>query len=90
MTQSDADSLIFASAVVTAGSTFGRTMLPKESGGKGTMPSPRLLIGTAVAFTALSLLAPFAPNFAGMWALLILTVSLLDNGAPLLDKFLNA
>lgn len=90
MTESGANSLILTSAIVTAGSSFGRTMLPEDLGGKGELPSARQVIGTMVAFTALAMFAPFAPNFAGAWALLIMVVALLDNGAPLLNKFLTA
>lgn len=90
MTPQNADTVILTSAIVTAGSTFGRQMLPKDMGGKGALPSARTVIGTAVAFTALSLVAPFAPNFAAMWALLLMTIAFLDTGAPLLEKYLNA
>lgn len=90
MTKTGATGLVLTSALVTAGSTVGRQMLPAELGGKASMPGARMLIGTAVAFTALSMLATFAPNFAGAWALLIMTIAILDNGAPILNKFLNA
>lgn len=89
MTEAGANSLIFTSAMVTAGSTAARYMLPKSEGGRGKLPPARFIIGTAVAFTVLSMMAPFAPNFAGMWALLIMTIAALDNGAPLLNNFLN-
>lgn len=89
MTESGANSLILSSALVTTGSTFARYLLPKSEGGKGQLPLARSVIGTMVAFTALSIFAPFAPNFAGMWALLIMVVSLLNNGAPLLNKYLG-
>lgn len=89
MTESGANSLILTGAFVTAGSTAARFMLPRSEGGRGQLPPVRSVIGTAVAFTALSMLAPFAPNFAGAWAILIMTVATLNNGAPLLDKFLQ-
>lgn len=90
MTKSGADQLILTSAIVTAGSTVAGQVLPSDLGGKGHLPSPRILIGTAVAFTALAMLAAWAPTLAGMWALLILTVSLLHNAAPILNKVLGA
>lgn len=89
MTESGANSLILTSAFVTAGSTGARYMLPKSEGGRGQLPPARSVIGTAVAFTALAMMAPFAPNFAGAWALLVMVVSVLNNGAPLLNKFFN-
>lgn len=89
MTPASSENLIFTSALVTAGSTFGRSMLPEDVGGKGELPSARQAIGLMVAFSVLSLLAPYAPNFSGMWAILLMTIAFLDNGAPLLDKFLN-
>lgn len=90
MTEASANSLVFTSALVTAGSTAARYMLPTDEGGKGSLPPVRTVIGTAVAFTILAMTTPFAPNFAGAWALLIMTVAVLNNGAPLLDKFFNA
>lgn len=89
VTEAGANSLILTSAFVTAGSTMARSMLPESQGGRAELPAPRIVIGTAVAFTALAMMAPFAPNFAGMWALLMMVVSLLDNGAPLLNSFLG-
>lgn len=90
VTEAGAKSAILTSALVTGGSTVARSMLPDDLGGRGELPSARALIGTAVAFTALSIFASFAPTFAGAWAILIGVIALLDNGAPILDKFLNA
>jgi hypothetical protein len=89
VTESGANSLILTSALATAGSTAARYMLPKSEGGMGRLPPVRSVIGTAVAFTALAMIAPFAPNFAGAWALLVMVVAVMNNGAPLLNKFLN-
>jgi hypothetical protein len=90
MTEAGAKSAVLTAALVTGGSTVARSMLPRDLGGRAELPSPRTLIGTAVAFTALSIFAGFAPTFAGAWAILIGVIALLDNGAPILNKFLNA
>lgn len=89
MTKASADQLIITSAIITAGSTVAGELLPKRKGDKGNLPSPRILIGTAIAFTILSMLATWAPNLAGAWALLILAVSLLHNAAPIVNTILK-
>lgn len=89
MTSQSAKGLILTSAIVTGGSTVAAKMLPDTLGGQGELPSPRILIGTAVAFTALSMLAGPAPGLAGAWALLIMTIAGLRNAAPILERFLG-
>ena len=82
----NADKAIFTSAVITLGSTVGASVLPKDMGGHGKLPAAKLLIGTGLTFTGLSILGDLAPSIATPLAASIAITVLLYYGVPLLDK----
>lgn len=81
--------VVLNSALVTIGSTMGAEMLPTKLGGKGEMPSPRLLFGTAITFTGVSMLADIAPGIANPLAICIALTALTYYGLPLLINYTN-
>lgn len=92
MTKTGAQRLIVASSVVTFGSVAMRSMLPEDKGGKGELPSPRILIGTGILYTVLSFSADPAPGLAGMFAAMIMTMAVMDNengSWKILDAYFN-
>jgi hypothetical protein len=78
---------ILNSALVTVGSTVAAEMLPPDLGGKGELPAPRLLFGTLLTFTGLSLLADMAPGVANPLAVCIAVTALTYYGLPLLENY---
>src|SRR3954463_1894360 len=58
-TDVNTDHAILMAGLVTAGSTVGSAVLPIDKGGKDIGITPRLLIGTGLTFTALSVLGEF-------------------------------
>lgn len=64
-----------ASAVVAAGSTLA----------DGEAPGIRLLIGGAGTAVGLAVVSMFAPDLAGSFAVLILTATVFNYGAPFMD-----
>ena len=85
----DANKIVMSSAIVTLGSTVAAEMLPSSVGGKGELPSPKLLFGTGLTFAGLSMLADFAPSFAGPLAAAIGITALTWYGMPLIDGWFN-
>lgn len=83
----DTDRIILTSAMVTVGSTVGTSILPEHYGGQGELPSFRLLIGSALTFTGLSMLGEFAPEPAAGLAAAIAITALTYYGIPLLEKY---
>jgi hypothetical protein len=73
--------------IFTVGSTMGASFLPERLCGRGEMPSPRLLFGTALTFAGLSMLADFAPKIAGPLSASIAITSLTYYGLPIMDAF---
>lgn len=86
----NADGAILTSAMVTAGSTIGSAVLPKDKGGRDIGVSPRLLIGTGLTFTALSILGDFAPGVAVPLSVTIAITALMWYGIPVLETAMNA
>lgn len=84
-----ADRVVLTSAMLTLGSTVAASVAPKEVGGNGSLPSPKLLIGTSLAFIGLSMLADFAPHFAGPLSGAIAVTALTYYGIPLADNWMN-
>jgi hypothetical protein len=82
----DSNSVIMSSAIVTLGSTTAASMLPKEYGGKGEIPSPKLLIGTSLSFLGLSILGGFAPQLANPLSIAMAFTALTYYGFPVLNK----
>jgi hypothetical protein len=85
----DTDRVILASSVITLGSTLAHSMLPEKVGGKGELPSARLLIGSAMAFTGLSILGMGAPRIASALAITMGTTAAIFYGVPIADNFFN-
>lgn len=79
------DRIILTSGLVTAGSTIGAAVLPKDRGGKDVGITPRLLIGTGLTFTALSILGEFAPGIAAPLSVTVAMTALMWYGIPVLE-----
>jgi len=82
-----ADKVVAFSAIVTLASTSAAAILPTEMGGRGELPTPRLLIGTALTFTGLSILADVAPAIAKPLSAIIAISALTFYGIPIADKY---
>lgn len=85
----DPEKAVLTSAMVTLGSTVAASMLPETLGGKGEIPKPRLLFGTAIAFTGLSIFAEIQPSIAVPLSAAIAITALTYYGIPLLDNYFN-
>lgn len=77
--------IVLLSMVVTLGSTTGASFMPEKYCGRGELPSPRLLFGTALTYAGLSMLADFAPQIASGLAAGIALTSLTYYGLPVLE-----
>jgi len=84
-----ADKVVLTSGLVTLGSTVVFSITPGKLGGKGSLPSPRLLIGTGVTFFGLSILADLAPGIAKPLAAAIAVTALTYYGFPILGNYMN-
>jgi hypothetical protein len=84
-----ADKIVLNCAIVTLTSTTAANVLPEKYGGKGTLPSARLLIGTSLTFIGMSMLADFAPGLAGPLSIIVATTALTFYGIPVADKYFN-
>lgn len=85
----DTDKVILTSSLVTLGSTLAHSMLPDSLGGKGELPSARLLIGSGLAFMGLSILGMGAPRIATGLAITMGTTAAMFYGVPIADAFFN-
>ncbi len=74
-----------ASLLATLGSTMGASFMPEQYCGRGQLPSPRLLFGTALSFAGLSVIADFAPKIAAGLAASMAVTALGYYGIPVLD-----
>lgn len=83
------DKVILSSMMVTVSSTMAASVLPEKYGGRGSLPAPRLLIGTGLAFFGLSILGDIAPAVAGPLAAAVAVTSLTYYGVPVLDNWIN-
>jgi hypothetical protein len=79
------DHTILMAGLVTAGSTVGSAVLPIDKGGRDIGITPRLLIGTGLTFTALSVLGEFAPGVAVPLSVTIAITALMWYGIPVLE-----
>jgi hypothetical protein len=79
------DHAILMAGLVTAGSTVGSAVLPIDKGGRDIGITPRLLIGTGLTFTALSVLGEFAPGVAVPLSVTIAITALMWYGIPVLE-----
>jgi hypothetical protein len=84
-----ADKIVLNCAIVTLASTTAANVLPAKYGGKGSLPSARLLIGTSLTFIGMSMLADFAPGLAGPLSIIIATTALTFYGIPVADNYFN-
>jgi hypothetical protein len=85
----DADKTVFICSTVTLGSTLAWSMLPKEMGGKGELPSARLLIGSSLAFMGLSIMGTFAPKLATGLSVTMAVTALTFYGIPIADGYFS-
>lgn len=83
------DKAILTSMMVTLGSTTAASMVPDTYGGKGELPAPRLLIGTALAFFGLSILADLAPKLAIPLAASIAVTAVTYYGFPVASNWIG-
>lgn len=83
----DTDKAILSSALITLTSTVSASVLPTKYGGHGSIPAPRLLIGTGLTFFGLSILGDIAPSIAGPLAGAIAMTALTYYGIPVLDNY---
>jgi hypothetical protein len=84
-----ADKVVLSCAVITLGSTVAASLLPESAGGKGKLPSPRLLIGTSLTYIGLSMTADFAPQLAAPLAITLATTAAIYYGIPIIDNYFN-
>ncbi len=87
MNTPSAQRAILASATVTFFSVTMTEMAPSELGGKGQLPSPRILIGIGFTSTLLSLLSEPAPEVAGGLALAMMLTAMTTYAIPLAEKY---
>lgn len=85
----NSDTVVLGSALLTLGSTTAASILPKEVGGQGALPGPRLLFGTALTFVGLSFLGSFAPAVGKGLAVAIALTAVTYYGVPLADNVFN-
>lgn len=85
----NSDKVIFSSMMVTVSSTFSASVLPEKYGGKGELPSSRLLVGTALTYFGLSILGDIVPSIAGPIAAAIAITALTYYGIPLMQSWAN-
>lgn len=83
------DKVILSSMMVTMSSTMAASVLPDKYGGKGSLPTARLLIGTGLTFFGLSIMGDIAPAVAAPIAAAIAVTSLTYYGFPLADNWFN-
>jgi hypothetical protein len=83
------DKIILSSMMVTISSTMAASILPDKYGGRGSLPAPRLLIGTGLTFFGLSILGDIAPAIAGPLAAAVAVTALTYYGVPVLDNWIN-
>ena len=85
----DTDKTVLMCSTLTLGSTLANSMLPKVMGGKGELPSARLLIGSSLAFMGLSILGSGAPKIATGLSITMATTAMMYYGIPLADAWFN-
>lgn len=85
----DPNKVVLSCAILTLGSTTAHSVLPESSGGLGKLPTPRLLIGTALTFMGLSMVADFAPQISTPLSMMVAGAGLTYYGIPLADNFFN-
>lgn len=83
----NADNTILSAALITITSTVSASVLPSKYGGKGELPSPRLLVGTGLTFFGLSILGDVAPAIAAPLSAAIAITALTYYGIPVLDNY---
>lgn len=87
----NADKAILTAGIVTAGSVIGSTVIhPTDDHGQplrghSASLTPRLLIGTGLAFTGLSILGQFAPGIAVPLSITVAVTALMWYGIPVLE-----
>lgn len=82
-----ADKAVMSAAFVTLTSTTAAAILPEEYGGRGELPTAKLLIGTSIAFMGLAILGDIAPQVATPLAASVAVTALTFYGIPLADCY---
>lgn len=75
------------SMLITVGSSFGASMVPAKYGGRGQLPTPRMVIGAGATYITLGVLDDFAPGVARPLAAVIAVTALTFYGAPILAGY---
>jgi hypothetical protein len=83
------DKAILSATMVTLGSTVAASVVPTDHGGKGELPKPRLLLGTALTFAGLSMMGDFAPKVAVPLSACIAVTALTYYGVPILQSYFD-
>lgn len=83
------DRVILNSMLVTVASTVAASAAPKDRGGRGELPSPRLLIGTGLTYFGLGILSDAAPGIAGPLSVAIAVTAVTYYGVPILDSYMG-
>lgn len=81
------DRAILTSALITLGCTTAASVLPESVGGKGELPSPKLYVGTGVAYFGISTLSQGAPKVAQYLSVAIALTAFIAYGSPLLANW---
>lgn len=81
------DKAILTATIVTLASTTAGTMLPENYGGKGELPSARMLIGTSLTFMGLSIISDIAPKVGVGLAASVAVTALTYYGVPVADCY---
>lgn len=84
------DKAIFTSSLVTLSCTMAGTMLPDDLGGKGELPTAKLLFGSAITFMGLSIIGDIAPPVGVGLAATIAITALTHYGVPIADAYSNS
>lgn len=82
-----ADKAVMSAAFVTLTSTTAAAVLPEEYGGRGELPTAKLLIGTSITFMGLAILGDIAPQVATPLAAAVAVTALTFYGIPLADCY---
>lgn len=82
------DRAILTSGIITIASTTAASLMPANLGGKGELPSPKLYIGTGIAFFGISTLSQSAPKVAQYLSVGIALTAFTVYGSPLMANWI--
>lgn len=81
------DKAVFYSAVITLSSTTAVAVLPGKYGGRGELPTARMLIGTSISFMALGIIADIAPGVGVPLAMSVAVTAFMYYGVPVMENY---